>query len=254
MKSTNQSSIVSKCVRILDLLASGTGAMGFSEIVERSGFVKSSTHRVLSVLLGENLIELDPRGKKYRLGPKIMSWAVSAWHRTDIQRAATDELDDLAQSCGHNVGLAIADEKAALIIRSIENYRLRYVPKVGDRVPIHCTAVGKVIAAFQPAVQRNKLIADIELEKFTDNTLIDKQLFAAELEQVIRDGYAKCDAEEFLKVCGVASPVFDFQGDVAGSVCIWSHIDKATFNDLEEMIPQLTQTTRQISANLGYQI
>lgn len=253
MKPANQSSIVSKCVRILDLLADGNGALGFSEIVERSGFAKSSTHRILSILLGENLIELDLRDKKYRLGPKIMNWAVTAWHRTDIQQAATNELGELAESCGHNVALAIPDENSVLILRSIENYQLRYVPKAGDRAPIHCTAVGKAIAAFQPVVQRNKLIDDIELEKYTENTIIDKQMFAAELERVINDGYAKCDGEEFLKVCGIASPVFDFQGGTAGSVCIWSKIDKATLIDLEEMVPQLIQTTRQISENLGYQ-
>ncbi|MDH3743043.1 MAG: IclR family transcriptional regulator, partial [Hyphomicrobiales bacterium] len=205
------------------------------------------------ILLAENLIELDPRDKKYRLGPRIMNWAASAWHRTDIQQAAADELDQLAQSCGHNVALAIPADKAVLILRSIENYQIRYVPKVGDRAPVHCTALGKAIAAFQPAAQRSKLIDDIELEKFTENTITDKQLFAAELRQVIDDGYASCDGEEFLKVCGVASPVFDFQGSVAGSVCIWSQIDKAGLTVLEEMAPQLMRVTGQISKNLGYQ-
>ena len=135
MNPTNKSSIVAKCVGIVDLLADGNRAMGFTEIVERSGLVKSSAHRILGILVSEKLIELNPGDKKYWLGPKMMNWAVSVWHHADIQQAVTNELDELAESCRHNVALAVLGDKGVLYLRTVETYQLRYVPKAGEQAP-----------------------------------------------------------------------------------------------------------------------
>ena len=72
MSSAVQSSIIAKSNRILDLLAESGGDLGFSDIVAGTGFVKSSTHRILANLVAEGLVEYDPRGKAYRLGPRLL--------------------------------------------------------------------------------------------------------------------------------------------------------------------------------------
>jgi len=252
MNASKQSSIVSKCIRVVDLVAESKSALGFTEVVEQSGYAKSSTHRVLGILQSEGLIELDQYNKTYRLGPKVMRWASNSWRKSDIQQSATGLLDELAEFSGSNVALAIPDDDGALILRTVENYYLSYVPKAGDCSPTHCTALGKVLIAYQSEQQRRQNIDRLAMTKFTDNTITDKRAFRKMLGQVVKQGFAVADGEEFLQVCGIAAPVFNFQGDIAGSVCIWSQTDNANLVSLQVHLSELTKTCAKISERLGF--
>ena len=69
MPRSSESSIVAKCAQVIDLLSNARRPLGFKEITETSGMVKSSAHRILSVLLSEELVEYDQSKKVYRIGP-----------------------------------------------------------------------------------------------------------------------------------------------------------------------------------------
>jgi len=253
MTGAKQSSIVSKCVRILDLLAEASASPGFSEIVDRCGYAKSSTHRILGILLEQGMIE-QAADKTYRLGPRVLSWAVKAWHGNNIQQAALGELENLSAAIGHNVALAIHDDIGVLYLRTVNQYRLQYVAQVGDHSPLHCTAVGKVLLAYLPQPQRGNLMGQLQLEKLTENTIVDQGKLEDEIEMVVNHGYASADGEEFLQVCGIAVPVFDFHRKLSASVCIWSTRDRATLSQLIKLLPQLRESGQRISAKLGYSL
>jgi DNA-binding IclR family transcriptional regulator len=70
--------------------------------------------------------------------------------------------------------------------------------------------------------------------------------------QVVEQGFAVAEGEEFLQVCGIAAPVFNFQGDIAGSVCIWSQTDKANLESLQGHVSELIITCAKISGRLGF--
>ena len=251
MSATKPSSIVTKCNQVLDLIAASSEPLGFSDIVNQSGLVKSSAHRILSILQHENLVSLDSRSKRYGLGPRLMLWAQKVWQGSDIQQAAFDELDALARTSAHNVALAVADESGAVYLRTVNNYELRYVAKAGERAALHCTAVGKVLLAFTPTAQREAWFKRLELTRFSENTIVDRNRLVNEISKVNQLGYAVCDGEEFLQVCGIAAPVFDFQNNLAGSVCIWSLRERADLPELKQFIPQLIDSTQRISGKLG---
>ena len=251
MSATKSSSIVSKCNRVLDLIASSSTPLGFSDIVAQSGLVKSSAHRILAILQHESLISLDSRGKHYHLGPRLMLWAQRIWQGSDIQQAASEELDGLARTSGHNVALAVADDAGAIYLRTVNNYELRYVAKAGERATLHCTAVGKVLLAFTPTPRREAWFRHLDLTRFSENTIVDHRDLVNEISKVNQLGYAVCNGEEFLQVCGIAAPVFDFENSLAGAVCIWSLRERADLSELKKLIPGLIDSTRRISQKLG---
>lgn len=252
MKSAGQSSIIAKSTRILDLLAESGGDLGFSDIVNRTGLVKSSTHRILSNLVAEDLVEFDHQSRRYRPGSRLLRWAIGTWQGADIQQAAAIELKALAQACGDNVSLAVPDENGAIYLRTVNNYQPRFVARSGDRAILHCTAVGKLIVAFQSEAQREHLLAGLSFERYTENTVTDRARFERELEDVIAKGYAVCDGEEFIQVCGVACPVFDFDGALAGCINLWSLTERSSLEDLRSRLPLLKTACRRVSQKLGY--
>ncbi len=253
MASVNQSSIVSKCTRILDLMAAARRPLSFSQIVQRSGFVKSSTHRILSILVGEGLAEYHEQSKAYRLGPKLVTWARSAWRRTDIQQIASLELETLCEQTGMNVALSIQDNDSVLYLRTIDNLPVRYAAHMGEHAPLHCTAVGKVFLAFMPERQRTILVQRLRLERFTEFTIQDPQLLLKELGQVRQQGYATCFQEEFLQVLGIAVPVRNVQGEVFAGVSLWALTEKFSREEMLAQVPAMLHLSERLSSQLGHE-
>ena len=173
-------------------------------------------------------------------------------HCADIQQAAAGELQSLAEACGDNVSLAVADENGVIYLRTVNNYQPRFVARSGDRATLHCTAVGKVMLAYQSEVQREQLIAGMVFERYTENTITDRVHFERELANVIERGYAVCDGEEFIQVCGIACPVFDFDGTLAGSINLWSLTERSSLEALKSKLPLLISACGRISQKLGY--
>ena len=252
MTGTSQSSIVTKCAKILDILAASSKPQGFTDIVRASGFVKSSTHRILGILQSEGLVVVDSGQKTYRLGPRIVDWAARAWHQSDLQQVAGAELEALAKITGHNVALAIRDGDSALYLRTVDNHKVRYVARAGERTPLHCTAAGKVLIAFLPEAERDELVQRIELERHSENSITERGAFKSEIARILLDGYACADGEEFLQVCGIAAPVFDFDRRLLASVCIWSIRQQAGIEELQRQSGLLLEASARISQRLGY--
>ncbi len=247
------SSIVTKCTRVLDILTESARPLGFSDVVERCGFAKSSAHRILAILLNEGLAEYCERGKTYRPGPKLMHWALQIWRNSDVQQAAHQQLEILCETTAQNVALAIKDGDHVLYIKTADSYPVRYAPKVGERAPLHCTAVGKVLMAYLPEARRKKLLNELSMEKLTDRSIRSRTSLENELVKIKRQGFAVNNREEFLHVCGIAAPIFDLQGVVPWSICIWSLTECADIGRLRGFVPLLRETATHISARLGYQ-
>ncbi len=248
---SNQSSIVTKCGQVLDLLADAGHPLSFTEIQQRSGMVKSSTHRILAILTGEGLAEQDARTKAYRLGPRLIGWALTAWRSTDLLQVAEPELEALAAATGVNVALAIRDAESVLFLRTIDRFPVRYAPKVGEHAPLHCTAVGKTMIAFLPAEQRSQLLDRLTLERYTEHTLVTLAALEADLAIVRRQGYATSDREEFLQVCGIAAPIHDSQGALVAAICLWAPVGQSDMAHLSAFGRQLCKVCEGISTRLG---
>ena len=253
MVAANPSSVVSKCTRILDLLAEAQRPLSFTEIARQSGFVKSSTHRILAILQSEGLAEFDQRSRAYRMGPKLIAWAMNAWHKTDLQQNAAAELEHLCTTTGYNVALAIRDDDSVLYLRVLDSFPVRHAAKAGEHAPIHCTAVGKALVAFLPDEQRSNLIKRLRLEQFTERSITNATAFARELARVRKRGYSLNDREEFLQVCGIAAPIRDHQAQVAAAVCIWAPVKQADIEVLSGLADLLLDATRRISIRIGSQ-
>lgn len=249
---SNQSSVVSKCTLVLGLLAKAGQPVGFADIVERSGLVKSSAHRIMAILVTEGLVEHDAQNKTYRLGPKLISWAMTAWRGMDLQKVAAEELERLRETTGHNVELAVRDGERALYLRTFNSYAVRYAAKAGDHAPLHCTAIGKVLTAFLPPPQQSEILSKLKFERYTENSIRDRNALEVDLAHVKSRGYAICDREEFLQVCGIAAPIFDFEQSLQGGFCVWALVNKADMTTMRGFVPLMLNTAERISERFGY--
>lgn len=254
MAKPQQSSIVNKCVQILDVMAHARRPLAFIEIVEKTGFVKSSAHRILSIMESEGLVEKDKSVRAYRLGPKLSYWAQTAWRKTDLQEVAGSELEAFCEENGYNVALSIRDGDKILYLRTIDSVPVRYASRAGERAPLHCTGAGKVFLAYMNDAQQERLLKELSFERLTENTITSPEALKRELKLTRLRGYGTSYREEFLQVVGVAAPIFDTDRAVMAAVSIWNPNGEADTGDLELLAPDLLEMTRRISTQMGHHV
>lgn len=246
-----QSSIVEKLVAVLDLLAKAPGKLTYSEIVVASGFNKSSTHRILSILMGQQLVHFDERDKTYSVGPKLVSWARAAWQKTDLDQIEDQDLVALGDATGMNVAVAVLSDYSVTFIRTriINPYKLAV--KLGGQSDLHCTAAGKLFLAYMQKPELDKYLDTAELEKFTETTLTDQKSLLRDLEETREKGYAVSNREEFWQVVGIAAPIVDYDNRLMASLSLWTPTRFASMEALESEAPLLLETAAKISSRFG---
>ena len=206
MSPKNTSSIVTRSLAIVDILASSGQAMSYSEVLTATGFAKSSTHRLLSILHNEGLVEFDEHNKTYALGQRLRGWARQSWINSDLQRQSANELEKLCESCGHNVCLMGMDGARTLVLSAIHPYQVPYAAKMGEYAAAALHSRWQSLDRLTCAKSRGtKLLNTLTFEQHTPKTITDRKVFEAQLGDVRRDGLAVAEAEEFMQTSAIAS-------------------------------------------------
>ena len=248
-----KSSIISKSMRVLDIICASRTRLTYSQITEASGLPKSSTHRLLSILREEGLVALDPLRNVYGPGPVLMGWATNVLSAADLPEISATPLMKLSSEVKAGTAVSILDESQVLWLRIVDYpSRHRQAPRVGDRTPVHVCAAGKALLAFSENARRQTILDKMEFEAFTHRTITDPKAFADELDNVREVGVAISNREEYLQDVGLAAPVFDHNGDVIAAVSMWDMTGKRGADDLWAHRQRLVDAAAEISAQLGF--
>ena len=247
-----ESTIVTKCTLVMDILCNAREPMIFSEIVAKTGFVKSSCHRILGVLQGEGLVDYDKPTRRYRIGSRLHYWARSAWRRIDLQQVACSVMEHLAESCSMNVALSVLDEDTILYLRTFDVAPVRYGSHSGDHAPLHCTAAGKVFLANLSSQRFQNILGKLRLEKFTERTKTDLAELISEFSRIREQGFATAVDEEFLQVTGIAAPIFNAQGEVTACLSLWALTEQVTAQEVIAQSGRIIASAADISGKLGW--
>jgi DNA-binding IclR family transcriptional regulator len=195
---------VEKAIEVLFHLSGERDARGVSEIGRALGLPKSSTHRLLAALSRRGLVERDERGR-YRPGIGLVSLGLGALEREPVAVAARPVLEAEAAALGETVFLVTARAGSLCVLDKVEGTGfLRAAPRVGESVPVHATAVGKLFLAFAPGEVE---LARGPLERFTERTRSDAASLARDVERARRLGFAENREEWIPGLSVVAAPV-----------------------------------------------
>jgi len=238
---------------IMDTLSSQTNGLSIKELSERTNLHKSTVHRLLQTLRLYNYVYQDNRTEQYHLGAKILEMGANMMDSFDVRTIARPVLESLCKEVGEAVHLCILDGLAAVYIDKIDNETrsIRMYSQIGKRIPVFCSASGKVLIAWLDSRERNNLVSQIQFTKYTETTLADQQSLLVELDETTRKGYAVDWFEHEDSVFCVASPVFNREKRVAAAVSVsagcWN-MDLELFNKMRR---EVFRAAKQISKYMG---
>jgi DNA-binding IclR family transcriptional regulator len=220
---------VKKAFAILNAISSSREGLGVSELAKTLKMAKSTVHGLMSALEELGAVMRDPLTKKYKLGFTLLEIGRSAYSQIDLKTAARPVTEDLMEKTGASIFLGILNVDHVTILDIVEARQdLNITAPVGSSIPLFAGAVGKVFLAAMDEGQASRIIKAEKIPKFTDNSIIDPELYRRELKQVREKGYALDDEEYIMGVRAVASPL-EGLGQLRSA--IWAVGFKASIDD-----------------------
>jgi DNA-binding IclR family transcriptional regulator len=241
-----------KAIDILQVFTPNEPRLSLAEIAGRLDMPKSTTHNLLQTLLSRGLIE-KVDSDHYALGTEVISLTQAVRVNVELRDRAAPFLRELSDACRESVLLAILDGNYLLYVYAIESpRRLLARTAVGDRVPLHCTAIGKSILAHLPLAETEKIIRAVGMPASTEATITDFHALLNELERTRQRGYSlDCQEHEASTFCA-AAPIFDASGAVFAACSVSGSDPEIIHSRLEQISERVMRCANEISRLMGY--
>jgi DNA-binding IclR family transcriptional regulator len=241
-----------RVIDILELTAASRDGLLLRDLSRGIETPKSSLLPLLRTLSARGYLE-QGRAGEYRLGARVGELGMQSSRRALIQ-AARPALEALMRRTGESAFLTTlaADAGAVVFIDQVESRQvIRYAVGLGDRTPLHATANGKAILAFLSHAQREEILKALRLKRYTEHTLTTVPGLRASLDEIRASGVAVSVDEVVRGATGVAAPIFEAGGGVAGACAIGGPSDRVK-SRLRQLSADVRATARSISALLGH--
>lgn len=211
-------SVLGKARLILEAFTATDDALSLSDLVRRTGIAKASVHRLAQELLRWGVLERA--GTDYRLGLRLFEMGLLVPRQRILREAALPYMEDLLVATRETIHFAVHEGLDVLYLEKIIMHRgLSAQSRVAGRLPLYCTATGKVILAFSPPRVYEEVVR-AGLVPLTRHTIVAPTLLADQLARVHAQGIAVEHEETRLGYASLAVPVFSPGGALAGALSI----------------------------------
>ena len=253
MKSPTHQSL-ERGLRLMELISVIGGSATLAEISRKSGLPRSTAHHLLRALVEFGYLVQDGAARAYTLAPKLFQLTGHTWSNEQLAEIAMPFLDRLSRRTGEGTCLAVLrDGVVTLVAKREPDGPVRVVQEVGARRPIHCTAVGKVLAAGLPEQELAGIIARTAFDRMTPQTITSPAAFRRELARIRATGFALDDEEHIAGIRCMAAPIRDHSGEVRASLCVVGPKNHLPRRRLAEVRKALAAVGADLSARLGHE-
>lgn len=241
----------SRSIRALEIVEAMVNAgrpMSAARLAEATNLPKATVHRLCSLLVETGFLVPVPTGEGLSVGPRLREVAM-ATVAVDIDHNQRHRiLSDLSQEIGETCNFNIPIGGEMYYIDRVETkWPLRTQLPVGTRVPLHCTASGKMYLASLPAARRRQIIGAMDLTAHTPGTITDPERLLDDLEQIRREKVGT-DNQEFIEgMVAVAVPVTDAKGRLAGTLACHGPTVRMSMETARSFVPALRRAAEKLS-------
>ena len=237
---------------LLERIATAETSPTLEALTRASGLPKPTVHRILRLLMRGGLVQREIHDKRYVVGQRVCELSLAVQMRSPQRRERQAILARLVDAIGETCNLTMLDGREIVYLERVEtSANVRLHMRAGSRVPLHCTASGKLLLAELPPAQVRRLLGRGPLARFTDRTTVDVAMLERELAKVRANGVGT-DAGEYLvgSVC-LAVPVRDARGRMCAAVAVHGPAPRMTLRKGATFLPAMRRAADEISATFA---
>ena len=237
-----------KAFAVLEILIANGKPMTLGELMQATGMPKPSLYRTLSLFEEARLVTRESNGRAYAPGPRLARLGLAILRHDSVAGVRRTILRRLVSEVGETCNLSMLNKGELVYVDRVEaDWPLRLHLPVGSALPAHCSASGKLLLAFKPAAERAQLIEAMPLTRFTERTICDRQLLAAELDRIAANGYSLDNEEFVVGVACVAVAVRTQDHEVVAAVAVHAATARLPLARAIEFVPTLNEAAAAIA-------
>lgn len=254
MSDSADRSFVASLQKGLDVLTSFSHAhskLTLSEVARLTGATPASARRSLLTL--HRLGYLAHDGKLFWLLPKVLLVANAYLSSRPTPALVQPLLDSLAERTRESASVAkLLDEHALIIARSTARQSLTVGLRVGSRLPVYCSATGRVLLAGLPPAEAARRVRAMRIAPLTPRTLTAATQVLAQVDFCRTEGYAVCDGELELGVRSIAVPLLNRAAETVAALSIVVRADRMAMDDIKRtFLPALRKAQLRLRNQLS---
>lgn len=241
-----------KALAILEGVVYGGAPVSIARLAEALGMAKPTAHRIAVSLERQNFLQREPGTRRFIGGPRLVELSLGTLEASTRQGSRRAVLQALCDETGETCNLgALAGNEVVYLDRVETQWPLSLRFRPGSRVPIHCTAIGKLLLAGMPRRRQERMIRQLPLKAHTEATITDPAALRRELDRIREQGFA-IDNEEFLAgvVCA-AVPVAGPGGRRYGGLAVSAPAARMDADRARGHVPALRRAAEQLAESFA---
>ena len=237
---------------ILECVAQSEGGLTLTDIAQRAQLAPSTTHRLLATLEKTGYVyQMGDLGLWY-VGLQAFTVGSSFLANRDFAAHSHAHMRRLMEQCGETANLAILDGTEAVFIDQVQcRETMRTIVKLGSRVPLHASGVGKAIFASLPDDQIDALIKVKGLPRITENTITSPETMWASIRVIRQRGWSFDDEEHLPGTRCVAAPIYDEHAEPLGAISLAGPSSRLSDGRIKQLGPLVSHIAEEITRRLG---
>lgn len=248
---TPTESIALRAFAVLEQVVLAPAPMSLDEFTSALKLPKPTVYRILNLLKTAGLLRREPGTKRYTVGPRLTTFAVNLWRSDTLRVQWHRALEDAVAEIGESCNLTLLENNQVLYLDRVEtSHPLRLHLEAGTRVPLHCTASGKLFLGQMSLAEARAVLGNEPYQQFTPKTITRFKPLQAELEKVRKTGVGTHDCELFDDSVAIAVPVFGPGGAIFAAVAMHAPSSRASINSSMKFVGALQRAAASIAATM----
>lgn len=246
---------VQSALQVLNLFIPQNEERSLMEISVQLDMHKSTVLRMVSTLMGEGYLKLNPDTRKYSLGTQSMRLGLSAYDNLSLRKVAEPVLKELANKTGFVIHLAINDRQNVVVVCKVFPDKRTFSidrSQVGGIIPTYCTGIGLLFLSQESDDFVRQYLQGIERIPYTETTMTDVDSIVERVRKVREDDYCINNGEHEAGIVSLCYPIRDRKGQVAAGLSVSNVREVVLRTDLEALGRLVRDSAQNISRQLGY--
>jgi IclR family transcriptional regulator, acetate operon repressor len=249
---TVQVQSLTRGLSLLEALARAEGGLTLTDLAQRVQLAPSTAHRLLATLEKMGYVYQGGELGRWYIGLQAFTVGTSFLANRDFVAQSHPYMRRLMEQSGETANLGIIDGTEAVFIDQVQcREMMRTIVKLGSRVPLHASGVGKAIFAALPDDQIDAILKVKGLPRITANTITSPETMWASVRVIRQRGWSFDDEEHALGTRCVAAPIYDEHADVLGAISLAGPSTRLPDERIKQLGPVVAHTAEELTHRLG---